>query len=81
MRDTALCLQLGKRRNGFFRALTEEFNLCCKDDAYPDKRHDPGQDAYMCARLFLHYNEAGLVKSSACEIDESPIKNPRAGPL
>ena len=25
-------------------------------------------------------SEAGLVESSACEIDESPIKRPRAGP-
>ena len=51
-------LRLGKQRNGFFRTLTEEFSLCCRDEAHLDKRHDAAQDAYKCARLFLHYNEA-----------------------
>ena len=51
-------LRLGKQRNGFFRTLTQEFSSCCRDEAHLDKRHDAAQDAYKCARLFLHYNQA-----------------------
>ena len=30
----------------------------CRESTISGKPHDPGQDAYKCARLFLHYNKA-----------------------
>ena len=71
-------LQLGKRRNGFFRALADEFHLCFSDVAQAGKRHEPGRDAYMCAQLFLYYNEARLTKASFREIEERPSKKSRS---
>ena len=61
-------LRQGKQRNGFFRKLTDEFALCCWDEVQPDKTHDAGQDAHMCACLFLHYTGASYVKYSARDI-------------
>ena len=71
-------LQLGKRRNGFFRALADEFHLCFPDVAQAGKRHEPGQDAYMCAQLFLYYNEACLTKASFRDMEERPSKKSRS---
>ena len=71
-------LRLGKQRNGFFRTLTEEFSLCCRDEAHLDKRHDAGQDAYKCARLFLHYNEACVVTTSDAEAETRDTKKAKA---
>ena len=67
-------LRLGNHRNGFFRTLAEEFSLCCRDEAHLDKRHDAGQDAYKCARLFLHYNEAFVLTTSDTEVQTRGTK-------
>ena len=62
----------------FFRTLTEEFSLCCRDEAHLDKRHDAGQDAYKCARLFLHYNEACVVATIDCEVETRDTKKAKS---
>ena len=84
-------LRLGTQRNGFFRKLTDEFALCCWDEVQPDKTHDAGQDAHMCACLFLHYTGASYVKYSArdignagatattdCELEQCTFKKAKA---
>ena len=71
-------LILGKQRNnGYYKKLTDEFLSCFPSESRSHTIHDPGEDAYMCARLLLHYHEAVLVKSSDREIAEFSIKRPR----
>ena len=71
-------LRLGKQRNVFFRTLAEEFSLCCRDEAHLGKRHDAGQDAYKCARLFLQYHEACVVTPSDAEAESRVTKKAKA---
>ena len=71
-------LILGKQRNnGYYKKLTDELRSCFPIEFRAQSIHDPGEDAYKCARLLLHYHEAFLVKSSDREIAESSIKRAR----
>ena len=55
-------LDLAKRGNdGYFRGLTDEYQRVFAPSSETGDAHEPGQDAYKCARLFLHFNQATLV--------------------
>ena len=55
---------LANKRNGYYCRLTDEYQRCFGAMATVDIVHDPGQDAYKCACLFLHYTEAVVAASS-----------------
>ena len=55
---------LANKRNGYFCRLTDEYYQCFGELETVDVAHDPGQDAYKCGRLFLHYNNAAVVSIS-----------------
>ena len=52
-------LMLAHKRNGHYCRLADEYQRCFGDLATADIAHDPGQEAYKCACLFLHY--AGVI--------------------
>ena len=58
-------LVLAKRGNdGYFRGLTDEYQRIFGPSLETGHAHEPGQDAYKSARLFLHFNQATLVADS-----------------
>ena len=52
---------LACQRNGHYSRLTDEYQNCFGELTAADVVHDPGQSAYKCACLLLHYTGAFLV--------------------
>ena len=65
-----------QRKNQYFRGLTDEYRRCFGSSTSVTKAHDPGQDAYNCGRLFLHYNDAAFTK--ALDVQVTSPQNEKA---
>ena len=60
-------LILGKEHNhGYYRKLSDEFRSCFPSEIRLQSIHDPGEDAYRCGRLLLHYRKACFVRTTEC---------------
>ena len=60
--------------NQYSYGLTDEYRRCFGLSTSVRKAHDPGQDAYKCGRLFLHYNDAAFSKAPDVQLASPQIK-------
>ena len=66
------------RNNGYYRRLSDEFQRCFGESTIVDRLHDPGDDSYKCARLFLYYNEAFVVATMDSEAEVPETKKAKS---
>ena len=74
-------MALFTERNQVYRSLTDAYQRCFGELTAADVAHAPGQDAYKCARLFLHYNQAFVAIPKDDETETRHTKNAKVSRL